>query len=416
VGRRYLALLAALFACGAGAQAAIAGTVTIGPRTLSTQSTLIVCDGSSIGMCDTATWAQATLADPGASVAAPYDGSIVSWRMLGAADPSTQLFLRVLRPAGGNAYKAAGTSAPTTNASGTPNQTNLPVAKGDHIGLQVKANGGEGEIYTAPSSDTYLGWGSFPDGTTATGDAASDTLMLNAELRPAAPILSGLNPASGPATGGQTVVISGSHLAGASAVTFGATPAAGFSVVSNTQIDAFTPAGSPGTVDVTVTGPGGDRTAPSNASKYTYLGDGVAAPPPDVVPPAISRLKLSPTRFVAANSGPATTAASVGTRVSYMQTENGTTNVTFQRPRPGRKRKGRCVKPSKARHGKRCTRWVAVAGHITIAGHAGKNSFRFMGRVNGKALKRGRYRLLARATDGAGNKSERRHTPFRIVR
>ncbi len=82
------------------------------------------------------------------------------------------------------------------------------------------------------------------------------------------PTLTALSPASGPVAGGNTVVITGTSLSGATAVKFGTKPATSVNVVSSTQITAVAPSGT-GTVDVTVTTPGG-TTATSAASKYSY--------------------------------------------------------------------------------------------------------------------------------------------------
>jgi hypothetical protein len=46
---------------------------------------------------------------------------------------------------------------------------------------------------------------------------------------------------------------------------------------------------------------------------------------------------------------------------------------------------------------------------------AGKHSFHFTGRLNGKKLKPGRYRLVATPSAG-GNKGKPTSTGFRIVR
>ncbi|RWZ46294.1 hypothetical protein ELQ90_14650 [Labedella phragmitis] len=62
-----------------------------------------------------------------------------------------------------------------------------------------------------------------------------------------------VTPPSGPAGGGTTVTITGTCFTGAQAVYFGDSPAAGFTVVSDTEIRAVSPAGS-GSVDVTVIG------------------------------------------------------------------------------------------------------------------------------------------------------------------
>ncbi|MEU7431688.1 IPT/TIG domain-containing protein, partial [Streptomyces sioyaensis] len=87
----------------------------------------------------------------------------------------------------------------------------------------------------------------------------------------AAPTLTGISPAQGPAAGGTVVTINGTNLSGAS-VTIGGNPATGVSVnPAGTQITATTPAGSAGPADVVVTTPGGVATL---AGAFTY----VAAP------------------------------------------------------------------------------------------------------------------------------------------
>ncbi|GGD98301.1 hypothetical protein GCM10010911_66370 [Paenibacillus nasutitermitis] len=64
--------------------------------------------------------------------------------------------------------------------------------------------------------------------------------------------------------------MTGTNLSGATAVTFGGTAATSFTVDSATQITAIAPAGSAGTVDVTVTTPGG-ASAISAAAQYTQF-------------------------------------------------------------------------------------------------------------------------------------------------
>ena len=82
------------------------------------------------------------------------------------------------------------------------------------------------------------------------------------------PSVSGLAPSSGPKTGGTSVVISGSGFIGATGVSFGATPATGYVVDSDTQITATAPAGI-SVVDVRVTTPWG-TSANTVADDYTY--------------------------------------------------------------------------------------------------------------------------------------------------
>lgn len=70
----------------------------------------------------------------------------------------------------------------------------------------------------------------------------------------ASPTVTGVSPASGPSSGGTVVTIRGTGFSGATAVSFGTTPATSFTVNSDTQITAVSPAGTVGTgVDVTVT-------------------------------------------------------------------------------------------------------------------------------------------------------------------
>ncbi|WP_159924493.1 MULTISPECIES: ice-binding family protein [Nocardia] len=81
------------------------------------------------------------------------------------------------------------------------------------------------------------------------------------------PTLTSINPASGSAAGGTTVVLTGTNFTGATAVSFGGTPATSFTVNSPTQITAVAPAHAAGTVAVTVTTPGGT----TNGVPFTYV-------------------------------------------------------------------------------------------------------------------------------------------------
>jgi hypothetical protein len=85
-----------------------------------------------------------------------------------------------------------------------------------------------------------------------------------------APSVTSVTPTSGPTTGGTSVTIGGSGFTGATAVSFGGTAATSFSVSSDTSIMATSPAESAGTVDVTVTTPGG-TSAMSASDHYTFV-------------------------------------------------------------------------------------------------------------------------------------------------
>jgi hypothetical protein len=101
-----------------------------------------------------------------------------------------------------------------------------------------------------------------PGGTTAVNPASHFTYLG------AGTVVTGLNPTEGPNTGGTSVVISGTGFTGATQVLFGAIPATGFTIDSDSQITAVSPAGS-GTVDVLVATPTG--TSPvSAAAKFRF--------------------------------------------------------------------------------------------------------------------------------------------------
>jgi serine/threonine protein kinase len=88
----------------------------------------------------------------------------------------------------------------------------------------------------------------------------------------AAPTVTGVSPASGPAAGGTLVAIHGTNLGDATMVSFGGV-AGMLSSDSGTQITVSSPPGN-GTVDVIVTTPGGTSTA----GMFTYRS--TTAPPP----------------------------------------------------------------------------------------------------------------------------------------
>ena len=95
----------------------------------------------------------------------------------------------------------------------------------------------------------------------------------------AAPVVTSISPTSGPASGGNTVTISGTNLLYTTGVTFGSTPASSFAVLSATQVAAVALAGTAGAITVSVTNVAGT----SGTLPYTYIG--VAAPTATSVSP-----------------------------------------------------------------------------------------------------------------------------------
>lgn len=134
--------------------------------------------------------------------------------------------------------------------------------------------------------------------------------------------------------------------------------------------------------------------------------------------PKVGRPKLSASVFRAAGSGPAFSAARpVGTRVTFNASEAGSVRFRVQRRAAGRKVGRRCKAPTRRnRKRRKCIRYVTLRGSFTIQATPGTNAFRFRGRMRGRKLKPGRYRLTGKATDRAGNVSTVPARAFRIVR
>jgi hypothetical protein len=109
-----------------------------------------------------------------------------------------------------------------------------------------------------------------PAGTSAPGPADRYTYV-------APPVVKKLSVKSGPATGATTVVITGTEFTGATAVHFGEAEAQSVTVNSATSITAVSPAGTGGTVDVTVIGVGGTSAkVAADHFKYTPVVEEVA--------------------------------------------------------------------------------------------------------------------------------------------
>ena len=86
---------------------------------------------------------------------------------------------------------------------------------------------------------------------------------------PAAPTLASLSPTNGSAAGGVNVTLRGTGFSqgGATTVQFDGTRATNVTVVGDTAVTCVTPAGTIGTVDVTLTNSRGTVTLPA---AFTY--------------------------------------------------------------------------------------------------------------------------------------------------
>jgi hypothetical protein len=121
----------------------------------------------------------------------------------------------------------------------------------------------------------------------------------------------------------------------------------------------------------------------------------VIQPPRDTVAPVIGRAKLSRRRIRVAWRG-AAIARRPGAGLSFVLSEPAAVTVTVLR------RRGRRLK--------------RLSPMVPLAASAGRLSRRFSGRLNGNALRRGRYRLRLEAVDAAANVARPATVAFRIVR
>ena len=186
---------------------------------------------------DPATLLNSALGEPGATLTTPFAGRVVRWRVAGAGT----FPLRVLRPRPDGTYLPQQASDPVTVSAPAVVPASVPIAAGNVVALESVGAGATVGIAAAPGStlDTWTP----PLQTTArppdTRDPDTEAAFNADVLRP--PDAKRLSPTSGPIAGGTPVVITGTDLGETTGVSFGATPAARFSVDSDTQVTAVTP-------------------------------------------------------------------------------------------------------------------------------------------------------------------------------
>jgi hypothetical protein len=159
---------------------------------------------------------------------------------------------------------AGGTSV-TVSGSGFVSGATT-VMFGSNAGTSVNVTSGSSLTVTSPQGSSMSGGAVNVTVTTVDGTSpisGADQFTYNSPVT-----VTGINVHSGPPAGGTSVVITGTDFTGASAVKFGGDAAAGFTVNSNTQITATSPAGG-GTVDITVTN-SPYSSAPVYADLFSY--------------------------------------------------------------------------------------------------------------------------------------------------
>jgi hypothetical protein len=196
------------------------------------------------------------------AVSPPGSGSVfVNVANASSTQTPTQQFTYVPPPT----ISAGGLSPPSGPASGgntvTITGTNLAGATSVKFGANAATS-----VQSSPTQVTAVappGTGSVTVSVTTVGGTADSPSQYTYVPAPA---ISGLSPAAGPNAGGTSVTITGTNLAGTSAVSFGGKAATNVTVVSATDVTALTPAGT-GTVTVSLTTIGGTATLPAS---YTY--------------------------------------------------------------------------------------------------------------------------------------------------
>jgi hypothetical protein len=140
-----------------------------------------------------------------------------------------------------------------------------------------------------------------------------------------------------------------------------------------------------------------------NASSVNGIASGFSAFPPAIF---------------AAPSGPSFSRRTYGMTVRFRLRAPAKLRFTVARRATGRRgAKGRCNAPTRRNRGKKkCTRYVALKGSFTLTRKAGKNKFRFRGRIGGKRLKPGRYKLIARPSVGTVRATKTVSLNFRVKR
>ena len=140
------------------------------------------------------------------------------------------------------------------------------------------------------------------------------------------PTVTAVSPTSGPSSGGNTVVLTGTNFTNATSVTFGATAATSFAVNSATQITATAPAGT-GTVNVRVTTSDG-TSATGAANRYVY----VAAPVVNSISPSVGPIAGGTSVRLFGTNFAGTTAVTFGGTAATSFTVNSTTQITAVAP------------------------------------------------------------------------------------
>jgi hypothetical protein len=140
------------------------------------------------------------------------------------------------------------------------------------------------------------------------------------------------------------------------------------------------------------------------------------SPPP--APPAangqLESLAIKPAKFRAGNvsgAAPSRRRAAPGAWVTYTLSAPAMVEFHVERAGTGRRAGGKCVKQTHANRGhKKCVIYKPMKGRFSIQAPSRTSSFRFSGKIGGRLLKPGPYRLVGSAGDAI------RRASFTIVK
>jgi hypothetical protein len=129
----------------------------------------------------------------------------------------------------------------------------------------------------------------------------------------------------------------------------------------------------------------------------------------DAGAPRLFGLAVKPVRLLAARA-----AARKGATISYVLSQPAQVSFRVDHGLLGRRSRGKCRKPTRRnRRSRPCRRYKRMRGGLEQNGVLGSNSLRFSGRISGKRLKAGHYRIVAAASGFAGT-SNRATRYFRV--
>jgi beta-xylosidase/glucan-binding YG repeat protein/uncharacterized protein YjdB len=159
-------------------------------------------------------------------------------------------------------------------APGNTAQLTATVEPSDAVNKNVKWTSSDEKVVTVDSNGKIT---AVADGTTTitvtTEDGNFTDTCIVTVITPSnkAPMVTEINPKSGPTSGGTSVTIKGGNFIGATGVKFGDNDAKSYNVNSEDEITAVTPVGDAGVVNVIVTTKVGKTT--DSAVQFTYYDD-----------------------------------------------------------------------------------------------------------------------------------------------